>query len=401
MMTDNRALLALSALAVLAVLAMPLSAAEYSLKPHVSLQTLFNDNIRVTTRPHDSVVGAILDAKADLVVATPRSSLSFTPRYRKSNYSSKDKLDSVNWFMDLNASYALSERHLLGLSANYDIESTLTSELLDTGLTQTTKDRTTRSINPNYTYIYSDRDSLQLGYGYTKVQYANGLSSGLVDYTFRIVSANGVHQLNDTDSLTLLLYTTRFETPQTRSTTRSYAAQLSYSHRFSETLQGSAGFGLIHSRFKFLQASLPFGLPVTVEASATGKLFQFNLEKDWEYSKLEAALTRNVSPSGRGSQSTTDELSIKGSHQLSATLSGRIELRYSERKAEGDALNPALDSTLSTASANLRWRFSPYWSLVSSYRYYRTKFTAATSAADANALMLTLRYDGDKFARSR
>ena len=398
MMTHNRALLVLPPLAMLAL---PLSAAEYSLKPHVSLQTLFNDNIRVTTRPHDSVLGAILDAKADIGMADPRGSLSFTPRMRKSNYTSKDKLDSVNWFMDLNASYALSERHQLGLSANYDIESTLTSELLDTGLTQTTKDRTTRSINPNYTYIYSDRDSIQLGYGYTKVQYADGLASGLVDYTYRIASANGMHQINDTDSIALLLYTTEFETPQTRSRTRSYAAQITYSRQFSETLNGSAAFGLIHSRFKFLQFTPPFGPFVTVEASATGKLFQFNLEKDWETSKLKASLTRNVSPSGRGSQSTTDELMLKGSHSLSETLSGRIELRYSERKAEGDAINPALDSTLTSASANLRWRFSPYWSLVGGYRYYRTKFTTATSAADSNALMLTLRYDGDKYALSR
>ncbi len=397
-MIRNRLLVVFAGLIVLAG---PLPAAEYSLAPHVSLQTRFNDNIRMTTRPHDNVLGVILDAEADIGVATPRSSLSITPRMRKSNYTSKDKLDSVNWFMDLNASHALSERHYLGLSANYDIESTLTSELLDTGLTQTTKDRTTRSINPNYTFVYSDRDSIQMAYGYTKVQYADGLGSGLVDYTYRLVSANGIHQLNDTDSVSLLLYTTRFETPQTRSRTRSYAAQASVSRQFSETLQGTIGFGLIHSRFKFLQASLPFGLPVTVESSATGKLFQFNLEKDWERSKLEASLTRNVSPSGRGSQSTTDELILKGSHRLAETLSGHIELRYSERKGEGDAINPALDSTLSMISARLRWRFSPYWSVIGAYRYHRTKFTTATSAADSNALLLTLRYDGDKFARSR
>ncbi len=393
------------ALAILPVLfapACPLPAAEYSLEPHVSLQTLYNDNIRVTTAKHDSVIGAILDAGADLVAATPRSSLSFSPRMRKSNYSSKDKLDSVNWFMDLEASHALGERHFLGLNASYDIESTLTSELLDTGLTQTTKDRTTRSFNPTYTYLYSERDSIQLGYAYTRVRYAGGIGSGLVDYRYRLLSANGVHRLNDGDSLSLLLYTTRFETPQTRSTTRSYAAQVTYSRQFSETLKGTAGFGLIHSRFRFLQAGLPPGPPVvTVEAGATGKLFQFSLEKDWERSKLETGLTRNVSPSGRGSQSTTDELTLDFSHRLSAKLSARMALRYSERKAEGDRINPGLDSTQSTASANLRWHFSPYWSLIGSYRYHRSRFTTATRAADSNTLMLSLRYDGDKTAWSR
>jgi len=394
------AVLTLAAL-VLAVLANPAQAAEYTFAPQVSLQGLYNDNIRMTTGPHASVVGAILDARADLGVATPLSSLSFSPRMRKSNYSSKDKLDSVNWFMDINASHALSERHYLGLTANYDIESTLTSELLDTGLTQTNKDRTTRSINPNYTFVYSDRDSLQFGYGYTKVQYTEGLSSGLVDYSYRNASLNGMHQLNDTDSVSLLLYTTKFETPQTRGSTRSYAAQASYSRQFSETLKGTIGYGLIHSRFKFFQASLPFGLPVEAHASATGKLFQFNLEKDWERTSLEANLTRNVSPSGRGSQSTTDDLNLKASHRLSETLTGRVEFRYSEQKGEGDAINPALDSTRSTISANLNWHFSPYWSLNGGYRYHRILYTNAISAADSNALMFTLRYNGDKQALSR
>ena len=177
-------------IAALFLICLPLNliAAEWLTKYEASLKTEYDDNKRLTALPHDNTFGSILGVKGKLGIQTEKTVVDLTPRARFSKYSSEDtdedKLDSNDYFLDLNSLW-VTERFLWGLNGKYSRDTSLTSELEDTGLVQTSKKRKKVDFNPTLVYEFNEWTNLQFAIDFTRVEYKDAALVRLIDYDFK------------------------------------------------------------------------------------------------------------------------------------------------------------------------------------------------------------------------
>src|SRR5438105_8907936 len=110
-------------------------AAEWSMEPSVGLRAEHNDNIQFTSAPHPSVWGTILSPDVKFSGQTETLTVTGGLRLNFNRYFGEHGLDSTDHILSLRSSYK-AERNILGLNIDSIRDSTLVSELNETGLVQ-------------------------------------------------------------------------------------------------------------------------------------------------------------------------------------------------------------------------------------------------------------------------
>jgi len=145
-------------LVVLLTIASATYAAEWSAAPRISVRGGYNDNIRLTKAPHDSVWETSLTPGLKFGVARENQGISgdLSTAIRRyaggSGRESSDLLDREDYFLNTNAYYN-TERNKFTALLHYTRDSTLDSALDETG--QVIESRATRSrmtLAPSWTY---------------------------------------------------------------------------------------------------------------------------------------------------------------------------------------------------------------------------------------------------------
>lgn len=373
---------------ILALSSQGISAAEWSAKPIVYAGAEFNDNKRLTTLPHDSVLGGIFDASAQLAVATEASSLNLVPRVRLSFYTPdrETDLDSEDIFFDFSGNHT-RERALWKLNGNYTRDTTLTSELETTGLTQVNRQRQSIYLAPSVDYAIAEKNTLQLGFGYTDVVYEDAQRTGLVDYTYKTASLTDTHQLSEFEQVNGTLFVSRFEAPESSTTTDSLGLQLGYTRTFSESLKASLAIGFIASEIELIE-----------KTRDVGPLFDVSVEKKLEATVFTGIYSRAVSPTGSGTQDTLDRLRLSVNHKISEQLDANLGFSFVQSETQAAIAGDA-SRDYARLDARIRYRLTEFWSLIGGYSYSRAE--GSLEPADSNGILLTLAYEGEKWAISR
>jgi hypothetical protein len=380
--------------AAVALIAGPLTvtAAEWSIVPDVQLNPLYNDNILLNDTDPISVFGAILDVRAAAAVRSERSGLIFTPRLRFDRYSGEEGLNSDNQFFNL-ASWHETERVRLALDMNYDRETTVTSELETTGRVVAGVRRETFDIIPVIDYAVSDRSTVQFAYAYSDVRYdAPPIDTGLFNYEYQIAQATGSHRLNEVDEFFASALVSQFEIPDLPRTTTSYGIEAGWAPVFSDSLSARLSVGVRMSDDEFTV------LGVQREESSTGPLWDFRLTKRFERTDLEASLTRTLSPTGSGALRERDQIRLKVDGRFSTLLSGRVDVSAFRNESLGAGDN---SDTNFRVRIGLFRRLGKHWHLGAEYQYRRRESRDVTDDADSNAVFVSLRYSGRKWAWSQ
>ncbi len=368
---------------------------------------VIDSNRRLTDLPHGTVAGSITTGGVELEASTPTSSLKFTPKLRFLRYNGNLGLDSNDHFLTLEGSHLFSPRHQLSLTAAHEEESSGTTDIEESRRNFSNVERITKSFAPNYTYIYDDRNSLQVGYSSSDVSYGQGVTGGSSDYSYEVGSVSGTHALSETDVLTGIFYRSDFDVPSALSETTSYAAQLSFSRQFNDSLKGTIGFGMITSTSDF--TNRVFLTPTTFvdvpgSTSKSGKLIDISLEKSFEYTDVEASFSRSVSPSSRGAQNERDELDFNLVHRLSERMTGNANLNYYQNKSQSGTATGSLDRTFMRMKASLRYRLDQAWALNGGYQYREIEYDATSGSGgnpDSSTFFLSIVYRGDLRTISR
>lgn len=374
----------------------PAWAAEWSVEPLFDARGLFNTNRRLTTGPHDNVFGVIAEPGAAFRVRTEQNELTFTPRGRISRYTEEGNLDSDDAFFDLRALHR-RERWQWGLDGNVSLDSTLVTELEDTGLVQVNRRVTTLQATPNVTWQVTDKDNLRLRYGYTDVSFEDSTTANLNPYTYQLADATYTRSLSDTDSVFVTAFYTRFDVPDIDSLADSYAAQGGLTHAFGATLRGSASAGVIYTDSDFVVSG------VERSSQDTGLLADVSLEKDFEQTSMRGRFARAVFPSSRGAQSTREDLTFNVNRKFLERLDGSLNFLYRVSQSQNQDFVGVtdLDRTYMTAGAQMHYRLTPFWSLAGGYTYSRQEFDSSGDSAFSHAVFLTIHYSGDKISISR
>ncbi len=401
-------LVGLSLFLWLAFAAFPVWPAEWSAEPSVVLRQEYNDNINLTALPHNAVWGSILTPSIKLSSSTEVSQTSASVLLNLNRYTGATGLDRNDQFYTLSSNYK-TERDVWAGDFSYTRDSTLSSELSQTGIVLTRAQRSLLSLAPSWTRMLSERTSLKLGYQFNNVGYAGGTAFGLVDYTNHAVEADWMYQATENDLVNMSVSYSRFQTANASYTANTVGVQGGLTHSFSETMKGTVLLGVNQSKSTLNSQSLQlvsiFPLVFTqVQSTQTSSnlvpVVSATLNKQFETGSINGSASRQLVPGGNGSLVETDRLGLGATHSFNERLTGSVNGAVYRSRYIGDAVSAA-SSRYYELVFNLDWQMSERWKLESGYRYARVTYQNSSVAPVSNLIYASIRYDWPKISVSR
>ncbi len=383
-------------------------AAEWKIDPRVELRAGYNDNIRLNVDDELSSPEIILNPATLFSYETPTSGVSGDLEFRVRRYTDESDLNDEIGRLGI-ASFRQLERSRLGFNADVIKDTTLDSQLEETGVVFDRVDRWRAGLNPTWEYSLGERTSMELGYTYTTVNYDNNSDSNFADYTShsgqfglsRVLSERATgrisasYQFTDNDANIESTYS---------------ALQGGADYRFSETLTGSLFAGIRRSEVKATSNTfIPvldennniIFVPVSdgTQDDDLGYIFSATLQKDFLRGNTSFTARRDISNNVSGIPLQVTRVGWNSLYRFTEILSGELNLGYFETETANGVGNR--DRNYILVQPTFNWAFRQFWTLSGSYRYRKQTFDASNDDAVQNAAYLTLRYDWPRIAISR
>ena len=384
----------------LGLLAVPAWSAEWRAEPSVALRQEFNDNINLTALPHDAVWGTILTPSLRLSRNTEVSQTSASLLVNINRYSGQTGLNRNDLYYTLGSNYK-TERDIWAGDFSYTSDSTLTSELNQTGVVLARAQHNLLSLKPSWTRQLTERGSVRLSYMFNDSRYSGGAASGLVDYTYHVAAADWLYQLSGKDQLSMTASYSRFLTTNNNYTASTAGLQGGLTHSFSETLQGTLQLGVNQTRSvlnsPYTQVCIAPGLcfllpiPHSVTTSNLVPVLSAKLSKQFETGTLTGTASRELQPTGNGSLVETDRLGLDVSRSFSEKLVGSANAAVYRSRYIGDAVSTP-SSRYYSLGLGLNWRMDERWKLDAGYRYARSEYQNSSVAPTSNLVYATITY---------
>jgi hypothetical protein len=386
-----------------------IEAAEWKIDPTIEFRAGYNDNIRLTIDDEVSSAEARLSPSAVFSVATPTSGASGNLRFDFRRFEDDSNLDDNNVRV-LTSSYHRMERSQLGLDLDFIKDTTLDSQLENTGLVF---DRVTRykvNVGPNWTYNLDDRTNARFGYTYTDVQYNDTGETGFVDFHSNSGQVSLQRALNERAVASIILTHSQYSNDN-QVDSKNTGLQAGGSYRFSETLSASLFVGVRRTEVDFSQSSLiPIFsgdiiigfIPLTEDVSRSdwGNTFSGSLTKDFLRGQTSLSASRDISNDINGVPFEVTRLSWSNLYRFSEILSGNLNLQLYKSETNNNARDN-LNRDYYQIEPTFNWDFQQFWRISGSYRYRKQTFDNTGDDATQNAAYLTLTYRWPRIAISR
>ena len=386
-------------------------AIEWVADTSVRLGLEYNDNITLSTTPHDSVTGANLTTNLDLGARQENWDMWAGLQLSGRRYADRDDLDADNLFGNLRHEYR-TPRSLWSLKTSYTDESILNTTTIDADVGKQAA-RTGTSLNPSLSLSLTETTQLRMDYQFVGTRYDDGARTGLLDYQQQVVNLTLSDQHTSRLSGYTILGFSTFEvtTPEPQinisytNTSQTNTVKMGISYDFSETLKGSLSGGPRKTTSETKTAQLcGLGCMTHVPISSTsyGSVFEVDLKNQLELTTTTIGFRRGLDPSGSGSEVQSDSLSVGINRQLTPD---RLGLWASASVYKFEALDTTSINSLNRKyyqfESGLRWRWREDASIDASYRYSRQQYLNATEIASANAVFVTFSYMLPKKSISR
>lgn len=324
-------------------------AAEWTFTPTADLATQTQQNPRLTTqedRKDDISNGIGATAGLGLQRRTERTTLVVSPVFRGYRYSDDANLDRDE--ENLSVSYDwLGEKVSWKADANAARDTTLTSELGTTGLTQGNQRHETWGASIGPTWALSERWQLRSSLQTYASRYPDR-QFGLSNYTYSNALVSTTYVVNE--KLAVSLYGT--------------AGKLDGEGNGRNTDDKSANVQLTYAWSPLTSFAASFGRSwVTSDAgSKTGLLYSVSASRKMEHSLISLSASRRQSPSGSALLTESEETRLSYGIQLTERLSATASASYSKRRNVLRIFNVDLQEVrYSRADLGLSWRMAPNW----------------------------------------
>ncbi|MGB5260824.1 MAG: outer membrane beta-barrel protein [Gammaproteobacteria bacterium] len=391
--------LLVSTIALMAPLS--LQAAEWSMEPKISLRTGYNDNIRLTSFPHDSVWEAALTPSVKFAVAKELSGLSGDARVSVRRFTggsgneSSDTLDREDYHLGTDAWYN-TQRDSLRANLDFTRDSTLDSELDETGNVVELATRERFTLGPSWTRVLTELTRLELTYQYSNVDFSDDPGpQNLVNYDFHVASASLLRQFTPRIQGTLAAGYSSYR-PESNFDSDTLSLQVGLSNNFSETLVGSFLVGL-------RQTTSDSSQPIGTEDDTNSPVYSASLTRTLENGSFGASLSRSTTPGGDGELLDSTRLVLTGEYKLTETVRTSLRAQYAENETIVNriGIQPSKNTEdFFRVTPKIHWRWAREWSLTGEYQYARDD-NVNNQKATRNAVYLTLSYLPPKRSISR
>lgn len=362
-------------------------------EPSIDASVQYNDNQLLSTRSNDEfsenpqqieTSKVVLSPLLKLSYRAPRTELISSVRLRSSKYD-KQIFDSDDWYSDV-LLRKKSELSQIELAVNYAYDSTLVSEIEDTGLIQDNKRRRRLSISPSWQHQINFNNRINVTYSFDDVSYREGESSGLFPYDNQTVSTRLLHQLDAKASAGMILYASRFNSPSRGSEFKNIGIQGSYEYKLTEIMKLELGAGVRQTDSK-----VSFGTLFKVEDKDVGGSYRASLTQSWQRTSVEVSLQRSIEPSGSGYAVLRDQASVILRRQITEKWVASFFLRGFRTESLRDEIT-GIDRNYISLDSRLSWRWNRNITLSALYRYRQQKYDVRVDTARGNSVEAGLAY---------
>jgi hypothetical protein len=372
----------------IAWLALTATAAQNTVTLSVSLREEYNDNFRLTSAPHSNVLATTVSPAARFTYATDTLSASGKAQLNFNRYRGDSELNNNDVLLDglIKKNFPLDQVTLL---TSYVRDSTLASELAQTGVVQVNRQRTRFSLNPEWIGTISPRATWTVGYDFANVTYQESGDADLIDYRFhKGYTTYGYRWTERTKTfVTGGISTLKFD--RLGDKTRTLFALAGIEHNFSEVWRSEISFGLRRVRIQDSDDS----------RSESGWLGQGSLERRFETGLLRAAAARELNPTGLGSLTQTDRVSLSWSDRISPGLSYGIDAA-AFRNAFVSGTNDSDNDRYYRIDARISYALSEDWIIDGGLGYARIEPDTGNSAR-SRSVFFSARYEWSRLLPSR
>lgn len=363
--------------------------AQWSATGTAAGEVRYNSNLRLAQDEANEAWGVAVIPAFKVERNTARSQLRGNLRLFGRGYPNEDNLDTNNAYVDVKA-HRLWERSKLGMDLGYYYDTSLTSELEDTGLVQDRKRRKKLTAAPNWRWQWTERNALSASYAYTDVAYVDAQNTGLTDYEYELLSATFERQFTERAGLGVTLYASEYQAPGQRTEFKDRGIQVGTSGRISPTLSMNLAVGYRETDSTIVRRL--FGLfDVKFEDTDEGATLRAGVEQSWLRTVLSLEASSSVDPSGSGYALQKDRISAVWRRELTELMDvsvNALALRTSSLREDVTGV----DRDFYEAGARLGWRLSPQLRLSAGYRYRYQAYDDLDGSAEDNAVDARLSY---------
>lgn len=303
------------AVSCLLLLAGSVHAADWELAPIVGLNGEYNDNPWLRDQNVKSVMGEVLDVALPLKASTARTEFLAVADGKMYRYN--DPLFSHN---DARLDLSLKdtgERHTLAVKANSTYDTTLTSELGTTGLTDVNKRHSHYDAALSPEFMLSETGLLDFDIRGQWNRYEDAALTGLVDYGYATALVAYQHRVSPATLIGVGVQGGQLSVPDNRALdTTDGLLRFSLTHNFSErlTVDGFAGPSVAR-------------LNATGDRN-TGGQGAVNIKYSGSRTDFSLSVARLLLPTGYGALTKQSSVAVSMTHGLTDRLSSVTTLSY-------------------------------------------------------------------------
>jgi hypothetical protein len=389
----------------------PALADEWSIEPSLTSRWAYNDNINMLPLNPQGSASLSLVPAAKFAQRTESRDTSLHLRASFNRYAAGPVLNETDHFIDLASSWS-AERAQWSLGASSVRDSTLGSELANTGIVQARTQRRDTNLRPSWQYSLADDTVVSADYSLATVRYNQ--APGLVDYSTRAAGASLRHELSERTSLGASISTSRFRTDPTDTSANTNTATLNWTTEYSERLRVTANVGRQRThtdrqlttyacRYGSLYICYYFGIPFDVvlvpkRYEDKGLTIDFAANFKRESGSIDLTASRAVASSGTGTPLRTDRIGLAVGQGLGDTLAlvanvSAVRSHYLD--------NSGSDVSYLALGSSLQWKLDPQLVLGSGLAWSRQRIQGQVFSVHSREVFLSLAYTPQPLAAAR
>jgi hypothetical protein len=326
--------LLLALVAVIATLEVG-NAANWEIVPSVTARTEFETNLNYTfTHPVSDYIFSLMPAAAfnyNTDIAQIQGRLGWTGWH----YLSNGQIDHIDQNYQINGWYQATPRWKLSLNTAYITDTSLTEELLTSGLVMTRTPRESIQATPAVTYAVTERLSATVNYNFYKVNYTSSLYQNYNTQQAGLL----LQQLLKNEKTTLIanFIANQTQYPAQDSFFKYLGFYLGADHKFSPdweiTLLGGVNLTFLDYRTQVLNlAQFPYFISyqqVKAHQTSAEPYVNLTVTRRWTNLSVAGGFSRNQSPSAYGTISDYNQLNLAMNYKFTEKWSGSLGGWYS------------------------------------------------------------------------
>jgi hypothetical protein len=361
------------------------SAAEWSAQPVVAFGVDADSNRRLKAEGASSRAGR-LTGSLDLARATERHELSLRPRFAARRYDGAEEvLDSNDYGADLRFERK-GEYSRFTSGANFSEDSTLLTELADTGFVEGRARRRSRSAYADLSRSIGVRSRLQVGASVIDVDFDRAAGTGLTPYRYPALNAGYALDVSEQSELRVVSSAGRLDIPSNGARTDNLGLRLSWRGSLSERFGVEFAGGVERTETAFAQDQ--------------GAVFELKGKWNGERSDFGLDLSRGVEPSAHGTMVRSDSASGSWRWQASPRATFSMVARHARRE---DLLFGLFRRQREYSALDLAfsWRLDETWLMELRGGARRQEFDLIESQAEGAHAGLSISWSPRHYAMSR